>query len=55
MAKHDSSKDEQKNKEALGLIRRGDLNGAAAILKTTSNSNQTKIKNRITKGVTRGR
>lgn len=49
MSKHDSSKDHKKNKEALGLVKRGKLYEAALILSTTSNANQTSIKNRIGK------
>jgi hypothetical protein len=50
MPKHDASKDAQKNKQALGLIRRGKITDAALLLSTTSNANQSKIKNRIMRG-----
>lgn len=50
MSKHDASKDHQKNKEALGLIKRGKINDAALVLSTTSNANQSKIKDRIMRG-----
>lgn len=50
MGKHDASKDHEKNKKALGLVKRGKLNDAALVLSTTSNANQSKIKDRIMKG-----
>ena len=51
MAKHRASGDDAKiNKAALGLIRRGKINEAGQLLKTTSTSNQTAIMNRIRKG-----
>jgi fructose/tagatose bisphosphate aldolase len=54
MSKHGTNKDKEKNLQALGLIRRGLMKEAALVLKGTSNANQSKIKNRITRGQSHG-